>query len=84
VAGTVTFSLYESANCSGNPVQTFPDRPVSASPPYTASTNNTTYYTTNKTISWRAVFTSSNSVGSGPAGHCETSSIANLNNDTGS
>jgi len=86
IAGTVTFQLYETANCSGTVVQTFSNRPVTfdAATGYTASTNNTTYYTTTKTISWRATFTSSNSVASGPAGHCETMTVSTLNNDTGS
>ena len=49
-----------------------------------AVSNNTTYYTTTKTISWRATFTSSNSVASGSASHCETMTVSVLNNDTGS
>jgi hypothetical protein len=77
IAGTVTFSLYESADCTGTAVQTFPDRPVTSG---TASTNNSTYYTTATTISWKAVFTSSNAVGSGSPSHCETMTVSALDN----
>jgi hypothetical protein len=81
IAGTVTFSLYESADCTGTPVQTFADLPVTSG---MASTNNTTYYTTATTISWRAVFASTNDVAAGDASHCETMTVSTLNNDTGS
>ena len=82
----MTFSLYESADCSGDAVQTFADRPVALNADdsqYEASTNNTTYYTTTKTISWRAVFSSTNGI-PGSTSHCETMSVDTLNNDTGS
>ena len=49
-----------------------------------ATTSNTTYYATTKTISWRATFASTNDVGSGSPSHCETMSVNTLNNDTGS
>jgi hypothetical protein len=81
VAGTVTFSLYESADCSGTAVQTF--GPITVDSNGQATTNNQTYYTTTKTISWRATFTSSNGVGSGSPSHCETMSVSTLNNDLG-
>jgi len=81
VAGTVTFSLYESADCSGTAVQTF--GPITVDSNGQATTSNTTYYTTAKTISWRATFTSTNDVGSGSPSHCETMTVT-LNNDTGS
>src|SRR5207248_6035880 len=51
VSGSVSFSLYETANCTGAVVQTFSD----TSAPF--ETSNQTYYTTTKTISWRATFT---------------------------
>jgi hypothetical protein len=80
VAGTVTFKLYESTDCSGTAVQTFADIPVDSSG--NATTNNATYYVdTNIQISWRATFTSSNSVGSGNPSPCERSDIANLDDD---
>jgi hypothetical protein len=81
VAGTVTFSLYESADCSGSAVQTF--GPTTVDSNGQATTNNQTYYTTTKTISWRATFTSTNGVASGSPSHCETMSVSTLNNDLG-
>jgi hypothetical protein len=78
VSGTVDFTLYDSANCTGTVLGTFSD----SSAPFT--TSNTTVYTANKTISWRSVFTPSDTnavVGS--RSHCETSTVT-INNDIGS
>jgi hypothetical protein len=81
IAGTVEFKLYESANCGGSAVQTFSSRPVAlVNSQYEATTNNSTYYTTAKTISWQATFTSSNGVASGSAAPCETMTVT-LDND---
>jgi hypothetical protein len=77
IAGTVTFSLYENGTCDGAAAATFgPINVVGGE----AVSNNTTYYTTTKTISWRAVFTSTNSVASGDAGNCETMTVSSLVN----
>jgi hypothetical protein len=91
IAGTVDFVLYEgSATCTAGTGVTvvtgpgFDDRPVTFNTTTkvgTATTDNGSYYTTTKTISWQATFTSSNGVGSGTAGPCETSSIGTLDND---
>jgi hypothetical protein len=78
IAGSVTFSLYENANCSGSAVATFGPVTVVGG---TAVSTNTTYYTTVKTISWKAVFTSGNTVGSGDPSHCETMTVSTLDND---
>jgi hypothetical protein len=80
IAGSVEFKLYESADCTGTAVQTFSNRPVSATAPYIATTNNSTYYSTATTISWKATFTSSNGVASGSAAPCETMTVT-LDND---
>jgi hypothetical protein len=80
IAGTVTFELFESANCSGTAVQTFADQPVNSSG--VAVSDNETYYTIATTISWKATFTSSDSaVGSGDPSHCETMTVSTLDND---
>jgi hypothetical protein len=81
VAGTVTFTLYDgSATCTtGTGVTTTTFGPMTLAADGTATTNNTTYYTTSKTISWRAVFTSSNGVGSGDPATCESSSLTITN-----
>src|SRR5207249_1996474 len=54
VSGTVTFSLFENADCSGTPKATFTD----SSAPF--ETNNTTVYTSSLTISWKAHFEPNN------------------------
>jgi hypothetical protein len=76
VSGTVVFSLYASADCSGTALTTFTD----SSAPF--ATNNTTS-TTATTVSWRAVFTPSdtNAV-AGSTSRCETTTVT-LNNNSG-
>jgi hypothetical protein len=79
--GSVTFTLYPTANCTGTPITTF--GPITLDSTGKALTNNTTYYTTNTTISWRVAFTSSNANVGDSTSHCETSSVT-INNDIGS
>jgi hypothetical protein len=77
-AGTVQFTLYESADCSGAAVQTFSDNEA----PFV--TNNETYYTDDKTISWSATFTPSNpnAVEGSTTTRCEKS-VLDITNDAG-
>jgi len=80
-SGTVTFTLYESADCTGTAKATFPDIALVNG---VATSNNTSVYTDAITISWRVTFTPSDTnavVGS--TSHCETSSLT-INNDIGS
>ena len=77
VAGTVTFSLYENGTCGGSAAATFGPTTVVGGQ---AVSNNTTYYATPTTTSWRAVFTSTNSVASGDPGNCETMTVSSLVN----
>jgi hypothetical protein len=83
LAGSVTFTLYDgSSNCTtGTGVTTTTFGPITLDANGKALTNNTSYYTSNKTVSWKAVFTSTNGVGSGSPAPCETSSISNYDND---
>jgi hypothetical protein len=83
VQGNVTWVLYVgSNNCTtGTGVTTVPFGPTDVDANGVAVTDNTTYYTSNKTVSWQATFHSTNDVGSGTASPCETSSIANYDND---
>jgi hypothetical protein len=76
VSGTVVFTLYSSGDCTGTVLGTFTDN----SAPFT--TNNTTVVTSDTTISWRAVFTSSdpNAV-VGSTSRCEKS-VLTINNDS--
>jgi hypothetical protein len=78
IAGNVVFQLYESADCTGTAVFTSTPIPVAGG---VAVSNNTTYYTTVKTISWKATFTSTNTVASGDPSHCETMTVSVLDND---
>jgi hypothetical protein len=80
-SGSVTFALYESGDCTGTAVGTF--GPITLVGGQALSTN-TSVYTTNKTVSWRVTFTSTDPNVIGSTSHCETSSISGLNNDTGS
>ena len=73
VSGTVTFSLYENGDCSGTAVATFTD----SSAPY--ETNNTTLYTSNQTISWKAHFEADNGVAASDSS-CEVSTVTINNN----
>jgi hypothetical protein len=79
IAGSVTWSFYENGTCAGTAARTL--GPVTVDATGRATTNNTTYETTAKTISWKAVFTSSNGVGSGPPAPCETMTVSVLDND---
>jgi hypothetical protein len=78
IAGTVDFYLYENGTCGGDYAAAFEDIPVVAG---VAVSNNEDYYTDARTISWKAVFTSSNSVTSGDPSHCETMTVSVLDND---
>jgi hypothetical protein len=81
--GTVTFTLYDgSGSCTtgtGVTTRTFTDSTV----PY--ETDNTTYETAGKTISWKATFqakdSNGNPVGSPVSGPCETTTVT-VDNDT--
>jgi hypothetical protein len=77
VSGTVTFKLFENGTCSGTTFTTFTDSSVGAGGVF--ETNNTTVYTSSKTISWLATFVSDNGV-QGSTGSCE-SSVLSINNN---
>jgi hypothetical protein len=84
-SGTVTFTLYPSADCTGTAITTFADRPVDSSGD--ASTNNATFaiaVSPGETISWRATFnpTDPDAI-DGSTSHCETSTVT-INDDIGS
>jgi hypothetical protein len=66
--GSVKFELFESNDCTGTSVYDITDSSV----PY--ETANTTAYTTDKVISWKATFTPDNANVTG-SNHCETSTL---------
>jgi hypothetical protein len=86
LAGSVAFTLYTGGTCEGTVLYT-ESRPVSGPSPQTVGTTNdgtavgdvliTATGTT--TVSWRAVFTSTNSV-QGSTGPCESSTVT-IDND---
>lgn len=59
LAGTVTFTAYESSDCSGTAILT-QQKAVSGSSPQTVSTTNTTVSTTAATVSWLVSYNSTN------------------------
>ena len=77
VSGSVAFTLYDSGNCTGTVLYTETD----TSAPF--ATTNTTQQTASRTVSWRAVFTptDSNAV-VGSTSRCETTTVT-VNNDSG-
>jgi hypothetical protein len=82
--GTLTFTLYETADCTGDAVagQTYSRTLTNATSAAdrTKSTGNTTYLVkASKTVSWKVVFTPS--AGSNVAGsqHCESTSLTITN-----
>jgi hypothetical protein len=82
-SGSVTFSLYEDTDtCAGTADATFTDTTVGTGGLF--ETNNSTYYTVTKVISWSAVYTPSdpNAVVPSTTTRCEGSTVT-INNDTG-
>jgi hypothetical protein len=77
ISGTVTFTLYEDADCGVTPPTAVKATFMDSSAPFT--TNNTSVYTSSQTISWKATFASDNGVG-GSTSTCETSSVSINNN----
>src|SRR5439155_22051132 len=83
--GHLTFTLYETSDCSGTAVsgQTydFTLSNASTAADRTKSTNNSTYFVTDpsKTVSWNVVFTPA--AGSNVTGshHCEISTVSITN-----
>jgi hypothetical protein len=80
-SGTVDFTLFSNGTCTAgtndvNVIHTFEDVAVDSSG--TASTNNTTFgisVTPGSTISWLAVFTSSDPNVDGSTATCESSTV---------
>ena len=77
VSGTVTFTLYEDADCGVTAPTAAKATFTDSTAPFT--TDNTSVYTSNQTISWKATFVSDNGVGTSTS-TCETSSVTINNN----
>jgi hypothetical protein len=79
VSGTVTFSLYEDADC-GVTVPTAVKATFTDNTPGDGfTTGNSTVYTASQTVSWKATFVSDNNVG-GSTSTCEVSTVTINNN----
>lgn len=86
LAGSVTFTLYATANCSGPAVAGYSaTRPVAGASPQTVGTSFTTAITTTGTTaySWKVTWASTNPAQRGIANSCrETSSVTVTNGGT--
>ncbi|MCX6396199.1 MAG: hypothetical protein NTV23_06915 [Propionibacteriales bacterium] len=82
LAGSVTFTLYRSADCSGTSVYTT-TVPVSGTSPQTVGTSNTTAQTTSGSFSWKVSYNSTNAAQKPIAASCqETSGLTVTNGGT--
>lgn len=78
--GSVTFTLFDSANCTGTELYSEGPITVSGSSPQEKNTNNTTVkVSVSKTVSWRSVYTSNNPDVSGSESNCETTVLTITN-----
>jgi hypothetical protein len=81
LSGTLVFTLYDSGDCTGTVLYTEPTITLSgaASPATRSTTNTTVKVSASKTVSWRVVFTSSDSNVQGSTSGCETTSLTITN-----
>jgi hypothetical protein len=84
LAGKVYFTLYATADCSGDPVYDTPDGvTIAGASPQVASTSNTTAVTTSGTFSWSVRYDSTNDAQRDiPASCHETSALTITNGGT--
>jgi hypothetical protein len=77
--GSLAFTLYDSANCTGTVLRPTETIAVDDASPVTKSTSNTTVsVTVSKTVSWKVAFTSTNAL-VGNSEHCESTSLTITN-----
>ena len=81
LSGTLVFTLYDSGDCTGTVLYTEPTITLTGatSPATRDTTNQNVKVLASKTVSWRAVFTSSNSNVSGNQSTCETTQLVITN-----
>jgi hypothetical protein len=83
LAGTVTFTLYPTADCTGSPVFPSATVAVAGASPQTVSTSNTTAVTASGSFSWKVSYDSTNSAQRDIPDSClETSTLAIANGGT--
>jgi hypothetical protein len=77
--GSIAFTLYDSADCTGTVLRSAETIAVDDASPVTKSTSNTTVSViTSKTVSWKVQFTSTNAL-VGNSTHCEKTSLTITN-----
>ncbi|WP_461476179.1 hemagglutinin [Microbacterium sp. HJ5] len=77
--GTVTFSLFASADCSGTAIYTV-DRVVAGASPQTVETANTTAVTASGDYSWQVSYDSENAAQRDIGASCEETSVLTIDN----
>jgi hypothetical protein len=80
LAGSVTFAVFESSDCSGTAIYTQTVTVAGASP-QTVSTTNTTVSTTATNVSWRVSYTSTNPAQRSIPASCVEKSTLTIDND---
>jgi hypothetical protein len=81
LSGTLTLTLYGNGSCTGDALYSTGAVGVSGTSPQTVNSNNTTAKVSiSTTVSWKAVFTSSNPNVAGSTSSCETTSLVINNN----
>ena len=70
--GSVVFTLYHSADCTGTALYTEPSQAISGASPQSKITHNTSVkVSVSDTVSWKAVYTSNDSNVAGSSSNCE-------------
>ena len=70
--GSVVFTLYHSADCTGTALYTEPSQAISGTSPQSKITHNTSVkVSVSDTVSWKAVYTSNDSNVAGSSSNCE-------------
>jgi len=80
LAGSVTFKVFESSDCSGNAIYT-QTLSVSGLSPQTVSTTNTTISTTAANVSWFVNYDSTNPAQRDIPAQCFEKTVLNIDND---
>jgi len=80
LAGTVTFTLYPTSDCTGSPVFPAFNVPVSGASAKTVSTNNTTAVPTAGSFSWQVSYDSTNAAQDDIPASCQETSVLTVNN----
>jgi hypothetical protein len=81
LAGTASFTLYPTTNCTGTPVFATINVPVAGASPQTANTANTVAVTAGGSFSWKVSYDSTNPAQLDIADTCKEVSTLTINNN---